>query len=182
MAKRRKYTFDLKLELVSKIVDDGLSISEISRVEKISRTTLTHWVHLFNIHGEDSLKWKKIYNRTLEEKIDSVLRYRQSNLSLSQASAQLGLGGAVVLANWHNEMKEDKEQTKNQLNKRIEASTKALGKKVFSKHKNELESKFPDYESLSKDELVDTLRETLAELAYLKKLKALALLKLQDRI
>ncbi|MHC5311080.1 transposase [Myroides sp. LJL116] len=83
MAKRRNYTFDFKLNLVLKIVQGHGSLRTISQNAGVNRRTLTHWVNLYNVHGEESLKWKKIRNRSLQEKINLVLAYKESNLSLS---------------------------------------------------------------------------------------------------
>ncbi|MEC4115105.1 helix-turn-helix domain-containing protein [Myroides pelagicus] len=182
MAKRRNYTFEFKLRLVLEIVQGHGSLRTISQNAGVNRRTLTHWVNLYNIHGEEALKWKKVYNRSIEQKIDLVLAYRESNLTLSQAAAQFGLVGADALTTWNNLMKDDKQLTANQFKKKIEASSKSLNNKDYSTLEKEIESKLQELKYLSKEDLINTLRETLAEVAYLKKLKALTLSKLQERI
>ena len=62
-------------------------------------------------HGEEVLEWKKKYDKSIHQKIDLVLAYRESNLSLSQAAAQFGLAGPGALTTWNNLMKEDKQLT-----------------------------------------------------------------------
>ncbi|MHC5311079.1 hypothetical protein ACYSNM_13645 [Myroides sp. LJL116] len=79
-------------------------------------------------------------------------------------------------------MKEDKQLTPTQFKNKVEASIKSVKNKDFTTLEKEIESKLQDLESLSKEELTDILRDTLAEVTYLKKLEALTLSKLQERI
>lgn len=120
MAKRRNYTFEFKLNLVLEIVQGYGSLRTISQRAGINRRTLTHWVYLYNSHGEEALKWKKSYGKTIEEKIDLVVAYRESNLTLSQAAAQFGLVGSSALATWNNLMKDDKQLTQTQYKDKAE--------------------------------------------------------------
>ena len=90
---KSRYSFELKLDVVRKFLDEGATADELARVYELSSGQLVQsWVRAYRRHGEDGLKPKpkgRPPDPTPPAEISDLERLQQENLRLRAENAYL---------------------------------------------------------------------------------------------
>lgn len=168
MSRKQKYNFEFKLRLVTIILNGQDSIGGLSRREGLSKSNLQFWLKLYEYYGEQGLTgvFQKLFS--VEDKVNIILKYQNSELSLMDICVQYRISNPSVLLQWTKKF-----QSKGFLGlednrgrpKKTNTSDKMINKRAIPGIKD----------SMSEVEKLRIENEYLrAELDYLKKLEALA--------
>ena len=104
MSRRRtKHSLEKRLQAVELIINQGESLSKISKKFGISHQTLDAWVYKYKEKGIDGLKesrtWKR-YSKAL--KLQAVQDYLSGKYSLRECCRKHGISDTKVLRQWIN--------------------------------------------------------------------------------
>lgn len=160
-----KHSESLKLEVVQKYLSESIGYTTLAKQYAVGRSCLQRWVAAYREHGESGLR-KKRSHYSVDFKLSVLRQMRREELSQGQVVALFGLrGGEGVVAKW--------------LRQYHEGGPEALKPKPRGRPKRMTQSnpaKAPPPQDVVASE-VETLRKEneylRAEVAYLKKLKAL---------
>ncbi|MGX6962491.1 helix-turn-helix domain-containing protein [Vagococcus xieshaowenii] len=101
MVKRRRYSKEEKLRVLTEIRKNNHSISEVAKKYAIHYTTIVKWLYHYEMFGFQRLKnfsSRKAY--TNEEKLEAVLAVVEGNMSIRQATKTFQISSHSVLSNW----------------------------------------------------------------------------------
>ncbi len=169
MSRRQKYDYQFKLDLVNKVIRKENSVSGLSRENGLSEAQLQFWCTMHRHHGEKGLEDSVAKSYSADEKLEIIRYYQSSGLSLIDTCAIFKVASFSTLCQWV--VKFEQSGYKGLLDKRGEHFRKKKITKGMSKSKE-----IPGI----KDSMTDLERLTIeneylrAEVAYLKKLEALA--------
>ena len=160
-----KYKEEFKRELVRRYLEEHCSYAILMKEYGVGRTTLQQWIASYKLHGVAGLG-KKHSRYDAQFKLDVLLRMRQDNLSFTQTAALFGLrGGAGVVSKWDHLYYS---KGLNALEPKPKGGAKMTSQKLPAK---------PAKSTADDTRTVDELRQEneylRAEVAYLKKLRAL---------
>ena len=101
MSKRSPKSVSEKLEIVLLHLEEGKSLSWLTRNQGISKDTLSNWVRKYKEAGvdglEESRQWKK-YSKELKEQ--AVSDYLNGLGSLKDLTKKYGISDPYVLRSW----------------------------------------------------------------------------------
>ncbi|WP_158210529.1 transposase [Myroides phaeus] len=169
MSRKQKYNFEFKLRLVTIILEGKDSMKGLSRSEKISEFNLYFWFKLYEVYGEQGLRGISQNKFTIEEKVHIIQEHQNSDLSLTDTCVRYRISNPSVLFQWIRKFKsegfkglEDNRGVHLKKNKTITSMTKKSAIPGIKSSMTDLEKLKIENEYLR------------AEIAYLKKLEALA--------
>jgi transposase len=160
-----KYEEEFKRKLVKRYLEGNCGVRTLAAEFGVSGYSIRQWVGLYNQHGDAGLQ-KKYSRYDAQFKLSVLLRMRQDDLSFNQTAALFGLrGGAGVVSAW------DRLYHSGELDA-LEPKPKGRPKMTTPKQPTKpIESASDDTRTV--DELRKENEYLRAEVAYLKKLKAL---------
>jgi len=161
-----KYKEEFKRKLVKRYLEGNCGLKTLAAEFGVSRYSIRQWVGHYNEHGDAGLQ-KKHSRYDAQFKLSVLRRMRQEDLSFSQAAVLFALrGGAGVVSTW------DRLYHSGGL-KALEPKPKGRPPKMTTPKQptKPIESASDDTRTV--DELRRENEYLRAEVAYLKKLKAL---------
>lgn len=154
-----KYSYEKKLGSVLSVIRGEYSVMSAVRHFGVSRTPLQRWIARYEEFGEDGLRIQK-WTYSGDFKL-SVLKYmRENHLSLSETAAKFGIGNECSVGNWERIYYEQGEAGLYCENR---------GKMKGQSHK----PRRPKLKVQVEEDLIAENQRLRAEVAYLKKLRAL---------
>lgn len=113
MARKSKFSYEVKLKAVTQYLNDKASIASIANALEVGKTTLRQWIYAFNIQGPEALKpHNKNQNYSKEFKLKCVAAYLASEDSYDHLANKFGLRSPAQLKQWvvkynsHQELKD----------------------------------------------------------------------------
>lgn len=101
-----KYSYEEKLEAVLRIITDGMSIRESARILGASSANVRMWKELYQKHGPESLKYKRMtYDGAY--KVAVVEYMYQNNLSILETAVHFGITQSSLVGKWAKQYKEN---------------------------------------------------------------------------
>ena len=169
MSRKQKYDYEFKLRLVTIILEGRNSKKGLAKAENVSIFNIFFWVKLFETYGEQGLKGISQDTFTIDEKVSIILEHQKTRLSLIDTCVKYRISNPSVLLQWIRKFK-------NSGFKGLEDNRGAHFKKNRIKTKMAKKSNIPGIkDSMTDLEKIKIENEYLrAEVAYLKKLEALA--------
>lgn len=157
---KKKYPFDIRLKVVEHYLNTNDGMKRTAHHFGIGRTAVRRWITTYQLHGVNGISdARKTYDVDL--KIAVAKSVVEGSLSLLQAAAQYNISNESVVRCWV--LLYEKEGAEG-----LRAIKKGRPEAVkFSHRKTKIR------ERLTPDEMQDEIDYLRAELAYLKKLKAL---------
>lgn len=155
-----KYSYELKLKAVKYVLENGMSVREVSRKLGIHHEQIRGWVKRFEIHGSDGLILKsKSYTGYFKQ---YVVEYMHENhLSLSEVAFTFGIPTISTVSKWERIYYEEGPEALHQ-DKRGRKNTMRVNKPKKSKLSKQAE-----------EDMIAEIQRLRMENAYLKKLIAL---------
>ncbi|WP_052265945.1 helix-turn-helix domain-containing protein [Pedobacter kyungheensis] len=169
MSRKQKYDYQFKLDLVNKVIKEEHSVHELSNMYGLAKSQLQFWCKLHEHHGEKGLEDIAVKSYTADEKLEIIRYYQASGLSLIDTCAIFMVASFSTLFQWV--VKFEQIGYQGLVDKRGDHLKKKKTPKRMAKTKV-----VPGI----KDSMTDLERLTIeneylrAEVAYLKKLEALA--------
>lgn len=145
-------TREIKLEIVKKHLEDGVTLKELSEEYGIHSSNIKYYVALYRKHGDSVFtneSGPKTYTR--EYKLKAIKRYINGSESMRTISADLGLTDPGIVRDWVNKYKAGGEDA-------IQTST---GRKNYLLHEER-------QDKIASDELKERIKYLEAENEYLK--------------
>lgn len=84
---KRKYTEELKMEIVSLILEKGKSIDELSKTYSIHKSDISKWVAKYQYHGTEGIQ-RQCYIYLPEFKQQVIEDMRSNHLSYRETAAK----------------------------------------------------------------------------------------------
>ena len=169
MSRKQKYDYQFKLDLVNKVIREENSVHGLSDMHGLAKSQLQFWCKLHEYHGEKGLEDIAVKSYTADEKLEIIRYYQSSGLSLIDTCAIFMVASFSTLFQWV--VKFEQSGYQGLVDKRGDHLKKKKTPKGMAKTKV-----VPGI----KDSMTDLERLTIeneylrAEVAYLKKLEALA--------
>lgn len=160
----RKYSDQIKVAAARDYCNGEHGLKVVALRHNVDVTSLRNWVSAYRIHGAIGARSKRRKNYDAAFKVAVLRRIKKDNLSLRQASALFNIRRREMIKVWEQAYERGG----------IEALRSPLERRdgVMGKHTGP--SSPQDDEALSRQELLEELRQLRMENAYLKKLEALA--------
>ena len=149
----------IKLEIVKKHLEDGVTLKELSEQYGIHTSNIKFYIALYRKHGESVFtneSRNKVYTR--EFKLQAIKRYMNGNESMRTIAVDLGFTDPGMVRDWVNKYKAGGEDA-------IQASTR---RKNYLLHEER-------QDKIASDELKERIKYLEAENEYLKKSYSLIL-------
>lgn len=112
MSKRTKYSAEEKYEILKEYEDGVRTISEITSIYKINRSTLEDWRYNFEKYGIDGLRemitWKR-YSKELKEQ--AIKDYLSGKYSQREVAKKYEISNKSVLLKWVDKYNSHREIT-----------------------------------------------------------------------
>jgi len=161
-----KYSESLKLKVVQEYLSGSAGHKSLAKQYGVGRTSVLRWVASYREHGEKGLR-KKFSQYDVAFKLSVLRRVERESLSQTQAAALFGLrGGAGVVAKWSRQYHEGGPQA---------LKPKPRGRPKKMPTLKPPKALLPQDDEANALEALRKENEYLrAEVAYLKKLEALA--------
>jgi transposase len=161
-----KYSYDQKLEAVKGVIEKGLSFQAAGNILGADKGNVRKWVRLYLEHGTEGLVMKKgTYDGQF--KISVIEYMHKNNLSIKATAAKFGIPSDATVGKWERIYYEEGSDALFRDNRR--------GKKM----KKENKPRKPKIDKKVKDDLIAEVQNLRMENAYLKKLNALVLKRVQ---
>ena len=100
MSRKSKFSYEDKLKICMKYLDNHISLLQLSRKYNIAKSTLQQWINLYKIHGKTVFKEKtrnKAYSIEFKMKvIKEIIRGKPINY----ISIKYNISNSVV-SNWY---------------------------------------------------------------------------------
>lgn len=96
---KRKYTVELKMEIVSLILEKGKSIDEISETYCIHKSDISKWVAKYQYHGMEGME-QRCYTYLPEFKQQVIEDMRTNQLSYRETAAKYNIGIHTTIKRW----------------------------------------------------------------------------------
>lgn len=160
-----KYNESLKLEVVQEYLSGSMGANSLAKKYGISRTRIVRWIAGYRLHGIEGLREKRS-QYSAEFKLSVLREIEQQELSHLQAAAVFDLRDAGAIARWQRQYHE--------------GGLEALKPKPLGRPKKMPTPKPPQVLPAQVDDAsaLEALRKEneylRAEVAYLKKVQALA--------
>lgn len=159
-----KYNEAFKLLVVKSYTEGQQGYKRLARHYGLDHATVRRWVKSYELHGLSGLQ-KKFSRYSAEFKLSVLQRMRQEDLSARQAVTLLDIrGGAGVIREWERQYHEGGFQA---------LEPKARGRPTKMPTAEPSKPPLPVTENSSLKQLLQENEYLRAEVAYLKKLKAL---------
>ena len=152
-----KYTTEFKLEIIKRIMNDGLSIREAAKERHVSKCEVQKWLAAYNTHGMAGIV-RKHNSYTGEFKQQVVEDMRKNNLSFFETATKYNLGNHDIVAKWERTYLEEGPQG------------------LYVDHRGRRKSSFghpPKLDTKVQNDLIAENQRLRMENDYLKKLNAL---------
>lgn len=169
MGRKQKYDYEFKLRLVTIILEGRNSKTGLAKAENISVANIFFWLKLYETYAEQGLKGISQDTFTIDEKLSIILEHQKTRLSLIDTCVKYRISDPSVLFQWIRKFKnngfkglEDNRGVHLKKNKTITSMTKKSAIPGIKSSMTDLEKLKIENEYLR------------AEIAYLKKLEALA--------
>lgn len=159
------HTLVFKLEIIQAYLNDEGGPKILSKKFKINHVTIRLWIENYRLHGVDGLKVKtskQVYSPGFKFRAVQMIL---NGTSLHEVRRQLDISGRSILRNWLHQYKEHGKQG-------LMPKPKGLPRKMKKPLKSEMGDVQEDHKK-TKEELLDEIAYLRAEVAYLKKRRAL---------
>lgn len=165
---KAKYSLEFRVAVVEYYFSGKGGTTRTAAHFGIHKTTVSHWVASWQMHGIDGITWK-IACYTPDFKVSVVKTVLREHLSCREAAVRFNVSDNKVVKRWLDIWKTAGEAG-------FQNRKRGYMKRVKQPHQTE---RYPEQPSrpdgeLSPDEMMAELRYLRAEVDYLKKLKALA--------
>lgn len=169
MSRKQKYDYHFKLHLVMQIISGENSLNGLSTRHGLAKAQLQFWCKLYEYHGNKGLETMVAKSYTVDEKVEIIRYYQTSGLSLMDTCAIFRVASFSTLYQWV--VKFEQSGYQELLDKRGDHLKKRITTESMAKTKGipGITDSMTDLERLKIEN--EYLR---AEVAYLKKLEALA--------
>ena len=99
---RKQYSKELKLELVKKHLEDGISYWKLGKEYGIEASIIRRWGHKYEIFGEDGLEKQNadLCNYSAEFKKKIVLEYLGGNITCQDLAAKYKIHAPSTVRTW----------------------------------------------------------------------------------
>jgi transposase len=165
MSQRKKYTLAFKLQCIEAHLKLGLSDKAIGRRFGVEYSNVRFWRAFYLEYGIEGLKKKVYTSYTPEFKISVLKTIETEYLSLVQACVKFNIGSTSVIISWRRAFKENGLQG-------LECKTK--GRKPNMENPNKRKAPKSTKPLTREEELLQENEYLRTEVAFLKKLRALA--------
>lgn len=165
---RAKFSLETRVAVVQHYLSgNGGGMRRTANFFGMHKSTVSQWVAAYQQHGIDGLTWKND-NHSFEFKLNVVRVIEQEGLSFREATTRFNISEKTVVSRWVKTYESSGEDGLRKLKRGKSKSVKKTNQTMTS-------PKFPPHppEERSQEELLAELRYLRAEVAYLKKLKAL---------
>ena len=164
------YPYEIKLEVVKYVLEEGHSRKEAARQYDVSCTVVEKWVNLYQNHGEEGLTSRNRRNQqqnfTGKFKLNVLEYMEENNLSYTQTAAVFCVD-VVTVSRWARRYREGGLQA---------LFRDSYGRNMQMTDKNECRQS--ETERNTEEDLKEEIERLRMENAYLKKLHALV----QERV
>lgn len=100
MLKRKKYSFNFKLNCVESILKKNYSITWVAKEKSINRTNLRLWLGFYKKYGKEGLKRRENHSYTPSFKRQVLLAMDKEQLSLYTTCVRFNISSESVIINW----------------------------------------------------------------------------------
>jgi len=160
-----KYDEQFKLSVVQSYESGKQGYQSVAQRYGLGRVTVQHWVAAYRQHGLSGLR-KKLSHYSAEFKLSVLHRMRQEELSATQAIALFNIrGGTGVVMDWQRRYHE-------QGLAGLQPKPRGRPKKMTD-HESPKPTDALPVDTCSREQLMTEVQYLRAEVAYLKKLRAL---------
>lgn len=160
-----KYDEQFKLSVVQSYAQGTHGYRSVARRYGLPHATVERWVAVYRQHGLSGLS-KKFSHYSAEFKLAVLRRMQQEDLSATQAIALFNIrGGAGVITAWQGRYHK-------QGLAGLQPKPRGRPKKMIDPKPPKPVAPLPD-DARSREDLVEEVQSLRAEVAYLKKLRAL---------
>lgn len=161
MSRKVKHSLEFKLAIVNQILKGDKSLSTISRENGIERRMVLQWMQFYKRFGEAGLRPQStVYS--LENKLEVIRYFTANQVSLRKACLQFNIRSNSILSNWLRIYGAGGAEG---------LSEETRGKKRLMKPK--ILKKVPEKTLTENEQLLEENKRLRAEVAFLKKLRAL---------
>jgi transposase len=165
MSQRKKYTLAFKLQCVEAYTKLGLSDKTIGKQFGVEHSNVRLWLGFYSKYGIQGLEKRSHRSYTREFKLSVLQAIETEYLSLIQACVKFNIGSTSVIISWQKAFKENGLQG-------LECKTK--GRKPNMENPNKRKAPKSTKPLTREEELLQENEYLRAEVAFLKKLRALA--------
>lgn len=169
MSRKQKYDYQFKLDLVNQVIREENSVHGLSKLHGLAKSQIQFWCKLYEHHGEKGLENIVFKSYTADEKLEIIRYYQASGLSLIETCAIFMVASFSTLYQWVVKFEQGGYQVlvdkRGDHFKKDKTAKRMVKKKVIPG----INDSMTDLERLTIEN--EYLR---AEVAYLKKLEALA--------
>lgn len=160
-----KYDEKFKLSVVQSYETGKQGYRSVAQQYGLGRVTVQQWVAAYRQHGLSGLR-KKFSHYSVQFKLSVLRRMQQEELSATQAVALFGIrGGAGVVMNWQRRYHDQGLDG-------LQPKPRGRPKKMTAPKSPKSTDVVPA-DTRSREELMEEVQYLRAEVAYLKKLRAL---------
>jgi transposase len=100
MLKRKKYSFNFKLDCVESILKKNYSVTWVAKEKSINRTNLRLWLGFYKKYGKEGLKRRENRSYTPSFKREVLLAMDKEQLSLYTACVRFNISSESVIISW----------------------------------------------------------------------------------
>ncbi|RZK16811.1 MAG: hypothetical protein EOO86_14050 [Pedobacter sp.] len=161
MSRKVKHSLEFKLAIVNQILKGDKSRATISRENGLEGRMVLQWMQFYKRFGEAGLRPQStVYS--LENKLEVIRYFIDNQVSLREACLQFNIRSNSVLSNWLRIYRAGGAEG---------LSEETRGKKRLMKPK--ISKKVPEKTLTENEQLLEENKRLRAEVAFLKKLRAL---------
>lgn len=161
MSRKVKHSLGIKLAIVNQVLKRDKSLATISRENGLERRMILQWVQFYKRFGEAGLRPQStVYS--LENKLEVIRYFTNNKVSLREACLQFNIRSNSVLSNWLRIYESGGAEG---------LSEETRGKKCLMKPK--ISKKAPEKTLTEHEQVLEENKRLRAEVAFLKKLRAL---------
>ena len=173
---RKQYSKELKLELVKKHLEDGISYWKLGKEYGIEASIIRRWGHKYETFGEDGLEKQNadLCNYSAEFKKKIVLEYLGGNITSQDLAAKYKIHAPSTVRTWikqynnHEDLTNSRKEgvylmAKNGARKNTTLISQSNGKWVFCKHKERDTYEVPGGHREAGEDILETAKRELQE-------------------
>jgi transposase len=160
-----KYDENLKLQIVRQYGSGRYSLEELSRRHKLAESLIKRWVGRYRHHGVSGLR-RKYGSYDGQFKLSVLQHMRQNGLSRQETAALFDLRGNGVVGQWERQYDEGGLD-------RLEPKPRGRPKTMIDPPRPPKAQSPQSDDTRSREQLLEEVEYLRAEVAYLKKLRAL---------
>ncbi|MEJ5996637.1 transposase [Pedobacter sp. Du54] len=161
MSRKVKHSLEFKLTIVNQLLNGSRSLVTISRENGLERRMVFQWLQFYERFGEAGLRPQStVYS--LENKLEAVRYFTNKKVSLRAACLQFNIRSTSVLSNWLRIYGSGGSEG---------LSAETRGKKCLMKPR--ISKKAPGKTLTAHEQVLEENKRLRAEVAFLKKLRAL---------